>query len=118
MGKYNLKFIKELTSDNESEIQEFLLIFCRDVLEAINRIKAGFDLNNLDEMKFYAHKMKTSLKYLDLQDELISVIDIEKTTDFSNYSDLQNKVDFVYTSLQEVIKELKINELKMEIVQE
>ncbi len=69
-------------------------------------------------MTFYAHKMKTSLKYLDLQDELLSVIDIEKTTDFSNYSDLQNKVDFVYTSLQEVIKELKINELKMEIVQE
>jgi HPt (histidine-containing phosphotransfer) domain-containing protein len=117
MGKYNLKFIKEISSDSDSEIHEFLLIFCRDVYEAIHKIKDGFDQNNLDQMRFYSHKIKPSLKFLGLQAELEIASEIEKLNENSKIDELKLMVDFVYSSLLEVIKDIKINELKMEIVQ-
>ena len=111
MTKYNLKFIKELTSNNESEIQEFLLIFCRDVFDAVNKIKDGFEQKNIEQMRFFAHKMKASLSYLDLQEELSTVIEIEKTPDFSHHTALKEKVDLVAHNLLQTIKDIKSNEL-------
>jgi HPt (histidine-containing phosphotransfer) domain-containing protein len=111
---YNLKNIAEITSNNRKEINEFLELFCNESANAILKFQEGVSKNDITTIKFYAHKLKLSLKYLELNDLFDYCFEIENANEFLSFKSISEKVKILTLRLEQIIDEIRRKELIQE----
>ncbi|MFO8128403.1 MAG: Hpt domain-containing protein [Bacteroidales bacterium] len=58
---YDLSTVKEFVGDNPEQIRGLVMIFVEDVPEMLEKLNTGKENGDWDEVKFFAHKLKSSI---------------------------------------------------------
>jgi HPt (histidine-containing phosphotransfer) domain-containing protein len=71
---YSLNYIKELSSGNDEFVAEMIGIFIMQTPEILSSLKQAYNDCEYEKVKFYSHKLKSSISIFEintLQDKLI-----------------------------------------------
>ncbi len=93
---YNLDNLRKTLGNNEETLKNLLKVFFRTVPEQLKNITEAYQIKNIEEIIFIAHKLKTSFLTVGMVElaELIKQIqDNCKNNDFSKISQLLNNLN-------------------------
>lgn len=105
---YNLQQLIEIAADNQDFIEKMVNMFLEMTPALVSRIEAGLQLQDWEEVKSAAHKMKPSLDMMGIE-SLHSVIrgieDRSKTGE--NLEEIPDLFFKLSDTLEEVYKQLR-----------
>ena len=105
---YNLDTVKEFVGDDEEQIIGLIMIFLEDVPEMVNKLFDGYEENDYEQVRFYAHKLKSSIdlfKITELQEEIRS---LEKNAkEKINMGNIPNQLTTIGDRLNNSISQIK-----------
>ena len=104
---YNLSTVKEFVGDDEEQIIGLIMIFMEDVPEMVNKLFDGYEESDFEQVRFYAHKLKSSIdlfKITELQEEIRSLeINAKEKINMGNIPDqLTNIGDILNNTISQI----------------
>lgn len=113
MKEYNLKKLLEQTFNNEEFAKKMVELFIETAEEAIMNINQALAENNITIVKSIAHKIKPSIDTLEVNSLKNLVREIEKTEENTyNKDTFEHQIQFFLKKLEQVIQQMRENELK------
>ena len=105
---YNLSTVKEFVGDDQEQINGLVIIFVEDVPEMLKNLNESLEESNMDNLKFYAHKLKSSIDLFQVNDLYDLIRDLEDNAKNETNKDLiPEQVETVNYVLQSVMAQLK-----------
>lgn len=115
MSKVNFDKLIDLMGDDPEMLQEMLEVFLEDIPVMIQEVKQAWDSNQPENMKAPAHKLKSSITWLNLHDTHDSLVYLENfAKEGGNAEEAILHLNNAVTDCAEAIKaiEIKLQELK------
>jgi len=107
---YNLTKIRAFIGDDDFVMEKMIDIFLENTPIMISKIEEGLENKDYDQVNFYAHKLKSSIDNLSINQLTDEIRLIEKyakeRSSLGNLPDLINKLKAV---IKIVIEEIKID---------
>ena len=105
---YNISGLQEFVEDDEEQVIFLVSIFLEDVPQMLNDLNRAHRKGDLENVKFFSHKLKSSIdlfKITSLHAEIRSIEQYAKAgTDLEQLDPLINKTN---TVLKQVMEDLK-----------
>lgn len=101
---YDLTIVKEFVGEDMDQILELIMIFLEDVPEMMNKLQEAYENNDFDQIKFYAHKLKSSIdlfKIKEIQEEIRSLE--TNARDHLNLNGIPGKINHITEILDATI---------------
>jgi HPt (histidine-containing phosphotransfer) domain-containing protein len=98
---YNLDQLREIASGNEDFVHKMINMFLDVTPELLNRISAGLQIQDWEEVKSAAHKMKPSLDMMGINSVHTTIRAIEERA--KNQTNLEEIPD-LYFKLEEILQ--------------
>lgn len=108
---YDLSQIKLFIGDDKQQLGNMISIFVTETPIMIKALNDNMQIKNLEEVRFYAHKLKSSIDLFQInglqQDiRVLEQLAVEKndvTTIEQYVSDITNTLEFVITEIQKEV---------------
>ncbi|MBE9491485.1 MAG: Hpt domain-containing protein [Bacteroidetes bacterium] len=105
---YDLSDITEFIEDDDEQIGYFVSIFIDDVPVMLSNINQAFKSSEYEQLKFHAHKLKSSIDLFKIKDLQTDIRTIENlVNDRSDPEKLPALIDKLNSSLNLAIQQLK-----------
>jgi len=107
---YNLQKMREHTLDDNGFVKRMVQLFCEVAEETIRNIDSAMAAGNYDVIREYAHKIKSSIDVLEIQELKSKVREIEKAENTSDELFLE-RVNYFRNRINEIQLLMRKNEL-------
>ena len=109
---YSLSFLEDVSKGNRSTLQKMILVFTEQVPLAVNQLKIAYNNHSFSEMYAIAHRIKPDIDNLNITSLKDNIREIEVFAEQKkNGPLLKNLIVNLDTTLQQVVRELKVNML-------
>ncbi|MEM6831067.1 MAG: response regulator, partial [Bacteroidota bacterium] len=103
--------LKEKLGEDDDQIQKYLGIFTSMLVEECERLNESISTKNQDELRVYAHKNKSSLKLVGLDEMAKEAEELEDMIDHKNPSDMILTRAISHSErIAELLDQLQLNE--------
>jgi len=103
----NIEKMKSYTMANDVLIKKLLQSFVNNIPSQLIQLKHGADTNNLTEVHYMAHKLKTPFMYIGVEDIANKLANIEDNCRAMEMDNLQHEVDDILTVGSACVAEAK-----------
>ena len=104
----NLGYLREATGDDDELISEILQLFLEDTKEELAKLKSAVDDDRCQEVARIAHRLKSSMLNLGLEEVAQELLDIEKLIQSDGFcSHTKENVQRVLLSCQAVFLDVE-----------
>jgi HPt (histidine-containing phosphotransfer) domain-containing protein len=93
MSEYSapdLTYLKELSGGNEEFLKQIITIFLEDTPDMLNKIKDGISSGNLEQVRFYSHKLVSQLPMVGINDAVDDARTIDR--EYKSLPDMPQRV--------------------------
>ncbi len=105
---YNLSTVKEFVGEDQEQITSLVIIFLEDVPDMLENLNDSLKGSDMENIKFYAHKLKSSIDLFQIKDLYDLIRDLEDNAKTQNNEELiSEQVETVNYVLESVMAELK-----------
>lgn len=111
---YNLTSLKESVDNDPEEVREMLQLFIDLGLDTLRNMEEVYQDQNYEELGKLAHRMKSSIRLLEIDSLEPVILSIEKNSkEKRNLDQMDSLMKKVSDVLPEVISQIKSEELEM-----
>lgn len=105
---YNLSTVREFVGDDQEQITGLVMIFLEDVPDMLEKLNESSKTSNLEDLKFYSHKLKSSIDLFQVSDlhDLIRSLE-ENAKNRTSEELIPEQVETVTYVLDSVMAQLK-----------
>ncbi len=109
---YSLSFLKDVSKGNRDILQQMILVFTEQVSLAVNELKIAYNSHSYGEMYAIAHRIKPDIDNLNITSLKDNIREIEVFAEQKKDGPLlKNLIVNLDNTIQQVVKELKVNVL-------
>jgi HPt (histidine-containing phosphotransfer) domain-containing protein len=115
MSQINFDKIVDLMGDDRDMMLEMLQVFSEDIPEMILEIELAWSNNEIEKIKAPAHKLKSSVTWLNLYDTYDSLVFLEKLSlTGGESSEAETHLKRVIKESKQVVEAIKIKIKELE----
>jgi HPt (histidine-containing phosphotransfer) domain-containing protein len=105
---YDLSQVKLFLGDDKQQLGNMISIFVSETPVMIQALNENMQTKNLDEVRFYAHKLKSSIDLFQINGLQQDIRDLEKlASEKSDVTTIQQYVSDITITLESVIEEIQ-----------
>lgn len=105
---YDLGQVKLFLGDDKQQLGNMISIFVSETPTMIQALNENMQNKNLDEVRFYAHKLKSSIDLFQINGLQQDIRDLEKLAmEKNDVTSIQQYVSDITNTLESVIEEIQ-----------
>jgi HPt (histidine-containing phosphotransfer) domain-containing protein len=105
---YDLSQVKLFLGDDKQQLGNMISIFVSETPVMIQALNENMQSHNLDEVRFYAHKLKSSIDLFQINGLQQDIRDLEKlASEKSDVTSIEQYVSDITITLESVIEEIR-----------
>ena len=105
---YDLGQVKLFLGDDKQQLGNMISIFVSETPTMIQALNENMENKNLEEVRFYAHKLKSSIDLFQINGLQQDIRDLEKLAmEKNDVTSIQQYVSDITISLESVIEEIQ-----------
>lgn len=105
---YNLKHVKLFLGEDKQQLDNMITIFLSETPLMLTDLNINLNEKNYDEVKFYAHKLKSSIDLFQINGLQNDIRTLEQlATEQKDIPDIEKYVNAITSTLEDVLVEIK-----------